>query len=152
MNTLINKLKNFIVDHYLVVSYLVIAAIFVLSILFSENLQFLIHMLACLVVIALFAAIGVMGYMAIRALFADHQIDKKSIKVFGILSVVLLILFPILKYGLKVDELEKLYLLAPIASWPCFIAILILNLNTKWGKHKEKKRLKNQQNEKADDK
>ena len=43
-----------------------------------------------------------------------------------------------------VDELEKLYLLAPIASWPCFIAIFILNLNTKWGKHREKKRLNKQ--------
>lgn len=128
----------------MVVSYLVIAAIFVLSILFSENLQFLIHMLACLVVIVLFAAIGVMAYMTIRALFADHQIDKKSIKVFCILSVILLVLYPIFKYGLKVDELEKLYLLAPIASWPCFIAIFILNLNTKWGKHREKKRLNKQ--------
>lgn len=149
MNTLINKLKNFIIAHYLVVSYLVIAAIFVLSILFSENLQFLIHMLACLVVIVLYAAAGVMGYMTIRALFADHQIDKKSIKIFCILALVLAVLFPILKYGLKVDELEKLYLLAPIASWPCFIAIFILNLNTKWGKHREKKRLKNQQDETA---
>ena len=128
----------------MVVSYLVIAAIFVLGILFSENLQFLIHMLACLVVIVLFAAIGVMAYMTIRALFADHQIDKKSIKVFCILSVILLVLYPIFKYGLKVDELEKLYLLAPIASWPCFIAIFILNLNTKWGKHREKKRLNKQ--------
>ena len=128
----------------MVVSYLVIAAIFVLGILFSEDLQFLIHMLACLVVIVLFAAIGVMAYMTIRALFADHQIDKKSIKVFCILSVILLVLYPIFKYGLKVDELEKLYLLAPIASWPCFIAIFILNLNTKWGKHREKKRLNKQ--------
>ena len=128
----------------MVVSYLVIAAIFVLGILFSENLQFLIHMLACLVVIVLFAAIGVMAYTTIRALFADHQIDKKSIKVFCILSVILLVLYPIFKYGLKVDELEKLYLLAPIASWPCFIAIFILNLNTKWGKHRKKKRLNKQ--------
>ncbi|MBQ4035367.1 MAG: hypothetical protein K6G31_05580 [Paludibacteraceae bacterium] len=144
MNTILNRLKLFIIKHYLVVSYLVIAAIFVLSILFSENLQFLIHMLACLVVIVLFAAIGVMAYMTIRALFADHQIDKKSIKVFCILSVILLVLYPIFKYGLKVDELEKLYLLAPIASWPCFIAIFILNLNTKWGKHREKKRLNKQ--------
>ncbi len=144
MNTILNRLKLFIIKHYLVVSYLVIAAIFVLGILFSENLQFLIHMLACLVVIVLFAAIGVMAYMTIRALFADHQIDKKSIKVFCILSVILLVLYPIFKYGLKVDELEKLYLLAPIASWPCFIAIFILNLNTKWGKHREKKRLNKQ--------
>lgn len=144
MNTILNRLKLFIIKHYLVVSYLVIAAIFVLSILFSENLQFLIHMLACLVVIVLFAAVGVMAYMTIRALFADHQIDKKSIKVLCILSVVLLVLYPILKYGLEVDELEKLYLLAPIASWPCFIAIFILNINTKWGKHREKKRLNKQ--------
>ena len=144
MKALINRLKLFIIKHYLVVSYLVIAAVFVLGILFSENLQFLIHMLACLIVIVLFAAVGVMAYMAIRALFADHLIDKKSIKRFGILALILVVLFPIFKYGLKVDELEKLYLLAPIASWPCFIAIFILNINTKWGKHREKKRLNKQ--------
>ena len=46
MKALINRLKLFIIKHYLVVSYLVIAAVFVLGILFSENLQFLIHMLA----------------------------------------------------------------------------------------------------------
>lgn len=154
---MIKALKNFIVDHYLSVTYSVTALALVLAIVFNENLEFLFHILICLVVIGLYTAIGFLGYMVIKAIFADHLIDKKSIKIIILLLAILIGLYPAITYaldhystiehGLTSHNLGKLYLLAPIASWPAIIAILILNIKTKWGNHREKKKLKKLQNE-----
>lgn len=137
---MISKIKKFVINHYLVVAYSIIALSFVLAVLFSENLQFLIHMLASLVVITIYAAVGGLSYIVIRALIADHCVDKKSIKIIGLLVLILAVLYPVLKYGMKIEDLNHLYLLAPIASWPAILAVLILNIITKWGDRREKRK------------
>ncbi len=145
---MISKIKTFIVNHYLVVSYLVIAILFILGILFKENLGFLIQMLACLVVIGIYAGIGFLGYIVIRAMTADRHFDSKSLKIIIILAVILALLIPVLKFlEMDTEHIGKLYMLAPLASWPAFLAIIILNINTKWKNHKDKRRQQKLQNE-----
>lgn len=137
-------LKAFLLKHYLVVTYLIVAILIVLSVIFQEDLPFLFRMIACLVVIGLYAGIGFLGYIIIRALFADHYIDKKSLMIACILFVILVALIPLLIY-MDVPNITEIYLLAPLASWPCFLAIIILNINTSWVDRREKRKLRKQQ-------
>lgn len=139
------KTKTFIANHYLALTYLIVALLFVLGLLFNNNLHFLILVLASLVVIGVYTGIGAFSYMTVRALFADHCIDRRSIKITLLLVVALVVLYPVLKNGLDYEDINHLYLLAPLASWPAFLSIFILNIITKWGKHREKKRQQKQQ-------
>lgn len=137
---ILHRLKDFIVDHYLVCAYSAIALLYVLFVLFQNDLPFLIEMLACLLVVMLFAVLGGLAYIVIRAKIADKCIDYKSLKGVGILAAVLIVLYPLLSYGLKIPDINKVYMMAPLASWPAFLAVVVLNIHTKWCNRKEKKR------------
>lgn len=133
---MINKVREFIVKHYLVCTYLVFALALVLTVMFKKDLQFLLHMLAALVVIILFAALGVLLYIFVRALINDRMFDKGSLRNSGLVALLLAILYPVFLWAVGIEDIDKVYMFAPLASWPAILSIFILNCYTRFTKKK----------------
>lgn len=138
---MIRKFTGFIARHYLVFSYAVLALAFILFILFNQNLKFLIQMISALVVILLFAIFGAMAYIFIKAIVIDKRFDKTTLRNMLITVAGIAVLYPVLVYGIGVDTftLNKIYLLAPLASWPAIFAVLLLNIYNKFGQRRHRK-------------
>ena len=68
---MIHKIKNFVACHYLVCAYSMLALVSVLFVLFRNDWKFLVQLIVCLLVILLYAMVCGLGYIFIRAIFAD---------------------------------------------------------------------------------
>ena len=138
---MIRKFTGFIARHYLVFTYAVLALAFILFLLFNQNLKFLVQMISALVVILLFAIFGAMAYIFIKAIVIDKRFDKTTLRNMLITVAGIAVLYPVLVYGIGVDTftLNKIYLLAPLASWPAIFAVLLLNIYNKFGQRRHRK-------------
>ncbi len=136
---MIHKIKNFVACHYLVCAYSMLALVSVLFVLFRNDWKFLVQLIVCLLVILLYAMVCGLGYIFIRAIFADKCFDKATLRKLFVIIGILALLYPFLRYIIKVNDVNMIYLLAPLASWPSAIAVLFLNICTKWSDHRQRK-------------
>lgn len=134
---MLNRVKNFIYRHYLVTTYCVLAFAFVLFVVFRNDLTFLLQLIAALIVIVLYAIAGSFVYIIVRAIFADHAFESKIFRTFCLVVLALVVFFFVLRRFVFPSETENLvliYELAPLASWPAILSVLVLNIFTKWNK------------------
>ena len=131
IKSILRKIRIFIVKHYLVCTYSVAGMAFVLYLLFGQDLHFMLRVLMTLIVIFLYALIGALLYIFIKALLVDKTFDKASLFKAACGGVGLLVLYPVLKFGLEIEHLNLTYLLAPLASWPAILSVLLLNIKNK---------------------
>ena len=146
---MIKRIKDFLSKHYLVVGYSSIALAFVLYILLHNDLKYLVHFTACLVVILLFAIFSGLIYIIVRGLITDHHLCKKDLRNAIIVAAVLGLFYLLLNNGLGVPDTGLIYMLAPLVSLPAILAVIILNMCTKWRIRRDKKREAREANEKA---
>ncbi len=137
---MVNRIRSFFFRHYLVAAYCFVGLCFALIVLFKNDLGELAKLVCCVLALILFAVAGALAYIIIRAVVADKVFELRVFRTLLLVSFSLVAFFFFLEYVLQIPhrDLLKMYILAPLASWPAILSVLILNIFTKWNKRKDK--------------